>query len=78
MLLNGWQLVLKTRVQVTPVKVRFLHLPFSTRSRKARRRADNAEIGGAVPPWWIDWSIVRYYLKVNLYEFTALQLLSGG
>ncbi len=26
---------------------------FSTWSRKARRCADNTEIGGAVPPWWI-------------------------
>ncbi len=25
----------------------------STWSRKARRCADNTEIGGVVPPWWI-------------------------
>ncbi len=25
----------------------------TTRSRKVRRCADNTDIGGAVPPWWI-------------------------
>ena len=29
----------------------------TTRSRKARHRADNAAIGGAVPPWWIFYGL---------------------
>ncbi len=34
-------------------RLRFLHLPPPTRSRKVRHRADNAATGGAVPLWWI-------------------------
>ncbi len=63
--LNGWQLVLKTRVQVT-VGVRFLRLPLSTRSRKVRRCADNTETGGAVPSWWIDELIIPYSWVVGI------------
>ncbi|HAZ45146.1 MAG TPA: hypothetical protein DCZ55_11935 [Cyanobacteria bacterium UBA11371] len=54
--LNGRQTVSKAGVQLTLVKVRFLHLPFSTGSREARHCADNAEVEGAVPSRWIAYN----------------------
>lgn len=49
------------------VGVRALHLPFSsTRGRKARHRADNAAIGGAVPLWWINYLYIARCINPNL------------